>query len=147
MKGKNGFLQSLRERLVKYYHELDPLLKQKQLLEDKIVHIQQCIERIRLLEEAERARLGEAIVAQEPLPDIPNHRFESMKLVDACRDLLRENLQMNLRQFEEHLKQGGFQFGRQKKPGRQIHFTLIKIPEARRRKDGIWEWQGKIPES
>lgn len=144
MKGKNGFLQSLRERLVEYYRELDPLLKQKELLEGKIVCIQQCIERIRLLEEAERTRLGEAMVVQEPLPSIPNHRFESMKLVKACRDLLRENLQMNLHQFEEQLKQGGFQFDQQKKPGRQIHFTLVQIPQARRRGDGVWEWQENI---
>lgn len=142
MKGKNGFLQSLRGRLVEYYHELDPLLKEKRLLEDKLARVQQCIDGIKALEEAERARLG--IVAQEPLPGIPNHRFESMKLVDACRDLLRENLHMNLRQFEEYLKQGGFQFDPKKKPGRQIHFTLIKIPEAKRRGDGIWEWQGQI---
>lgn len=136
----DAFLQLLREQLAEYYRELDPLFKEKEALEDKVNHIQQCIDRVKLLEEAERARLGETVAVKE-LPPIPNHRFESVRLDKACRSLLQEHLRMNLRQFEECLRQGGFQFSKDKKPGRQIHFALIRVPEARRRSDGIWEWQ------
>jgi len=40
---KTGFLQSLREQLGEYYCELAPLLKEKQLLEDKLTQIKQCV--------------------------------------------------------------------------------------------------------
>ena len=144
MEKKDGFLQSLRERLVEYYHKLDPLLKEKEVLEDKIARIQQCIEGIKLLDEAERARLGEAMASKQ-LPPIPDHKFESLTLPEACRGLLQENTPMSLEQFKESLKKGGFKFDKRKKPGRQIHFTLVQIPQAKRRKDGFWEWQGQIP--
>jgi len=140
MMKKDGFLQLLREQLAQYYRELDPLLKDREALEDKINQIQQCIERTKLLEEAERTRLG-AEVKIEALPSIPNHRFESTTLPKACQILLQENTHMRLRQFEECLRKGGFQFKVGKSPGRQIHFALIRIPQAKRRRDGVWEWQ------
>lgn len=136
---KDGFLQLLRKQLAQYYRELDPLLKERGALEDKINQLQQCIEQTKMLEEAERTRLG--VEVKIGIPVIPNHRFESMTLHEACQTLLRENAYMTLRQLEESLRKGGFRFKEGKNPGRQIHFALIKISQAERRKNGVWVWQ------
>ncbi len=139
--GGNIFLKELEEQLDKYNDELKKVTKQKQSLDQKIGQLERCIERVRLLHEAERERIGERILAI-PTISISEYKFRSMPLSKALKILLRKNLRMNLEQLEEHLRQGGFQFDAKKKPRRQIHFTLIKVRWAKRREDGVWEWRG-----
>lgn len=136
---KYAFYQLLNEQLAQYYRELDPLLKERKAIEDRTSQLYLCIEQTKVLLESERTRLG--IKVAIGIPVMPSHRFTSMTLPEACRILLQENTRMILRQFEELLRKGGFQFKEGKNPGRQIHFTLIKIPQAKRGKDGVWEWR------
>lgn len=139
--GGNIFLKELEEQLNKYNDELKKVTKEKQSLDQKIGQLERCIERVRLLHEAERERIGERILVI-PTISISEYKFRSMSLSQALKTLLRKNLRMNLEQLEKHLRQGGFQFDAKKKPRRQIHFTLIKVRWAKRREDGVWEWRG-----
>jgi DNA repair exonuclease SbcCD ATPase subunit len=139
---KDNFLTVLQEQLSGYENELSKLNEEKQSLDEKINQLERCIERVKLLEEAERTRSGR-LRKVTPLPTIAENAFKGMTLPAALKVLLKGKLGMNLRQIEECLRQGGFQFDENRKPGRRINFTLVKIRWAKRREDGVWEWPEK----
>ncbi len=139
---KDNFLTVLQEQLSEYESELSKLNKEKQSLDEKISQLERCTERVKLLEEAERTRTGR-LKKVTPLPTITGDMFRDMPLSVALKDLLKGKPGMNLRQIEQCLRQGGFQFDDNRKPGRRINFTLGKIRWAKRREDGVWEWPEK----
>ncbi len=116
---KDNFLTVLQEQLIGYENELNKLEKEKQSFDEKIDQLERCIERVKLLEEAERTRIGR-LKKVTPLPAITEDMFKGMSLSVALKTLLKGKPGMNLRQIEQYLRQGGFQFDDNRKPGRRI---------------------------
>lgn len=136
---KDSFLQQLQQQLTRYYDEFKRLSQQRQSLDETIYQLEQCIGRVKSLQEAEQERLG-VKTQVSPAIAVSKNRFDSMSISEALKILLPES-SGNLDQLKERLRQGGFRFKENKSPRRQIHFALIKVPRAKRRVDGVWEYR------
>ncbi len=136
---ENRFLLELKTQLEQYYTGREALLKKKESLDKELSQLDRVIERVELLVEAERERLGEIVLVPLRIKVSPG-MFSSMKLSKALEILLRQG-SGSLRQLGEHLRKGGFRFVENKNPHRQIHFSLIKVNWAKRREDGVWEYK------
>lgn len=137
MNTDSNFLRALDEQIKRHNDELDRLLGQLQVLEEKILQTREWLERATGLRDTESKKM--AGVRSIPVPTAESRRFYGVGARDACHVVLREQKKMSKDHLANELKKGGYQFGTSS-PLRVVHFALVNDTKVKMDDYPFVEW-------